>query len=135
LVRTAHTVARNKAVPEPKRGKAMPLETLDAIKLFYQDDEHSRQLPGKKDFVSISRNVHQQKRLLLCNLKELYCAFKLKHPSLKVGFSKFCSLRSKWCIIAGATGNHSVCVCTAHQNMKLLLSPLNIKYKEIMNVI
>jgi len=71
----------------------LPLETLNAIAMFYQDDEHSRQLPGKKDFVSLSRNGHQQKQLLHCNLKELYSAFKLKNPLLKVGFSKFCSLR------------------------------------------
>jgi hypothetical protein len=41
-------------------------QTFDAgvaamIQEFYQNDEHSRQLPGKKDSVSVSKNVHVQK--------------------------------------------------------------------------
>ena len=65
---------------------------------------------GKKDYVSISKNVHKQRRLLLCNLKELYSAFKQRHPGAKIGFSKVCSLRPKWCVPVGSTGTHSVCV-------------------------
>jgi hypothetical protein len=54
-------------------------------------------MSGKKDYVSVSRNVHKQRRLLLCNVKELYSAFnKERYPDAKVGFSKFCSLRPKW---------------------------------------
>ena len=30
-------------------------------------------------------------------------------------------LRSKSCILAGSSGTHSVCVCTIHQNVILLL--------------
>ena len=37
-------------------------------------------MPGSKDYVSIGRNVHMQKRLLLCDLKEIYAAFKQEHP-------------------------------------------------------
>jgi hypothetical protein len=72
------------------------------IREFHQNDEHSRQLPGKKDSVRISKNVHVQKRLILCNLKELYEAFKTKIPIAKVGFSKFCQLRPKWCVLVEA---------------------------------
>ena len=60
----------------PKKGKTLPQETLDLVQSFYEDDECSRQLPGKKDFVSISRNVHKQKQLILCNLSELHSAFR-----------------------------------------------------------
>ena len=42
------------------------------VQLFFEDDAHSRLMPGEKDFVSIKKNVHKQKRLPLCNLKELY---------------------------------------------------------------
>ena len=41
-------------------------------------------MPGKKDYISIARNVHVQKRLILCNLTELYAEFKKKYTSLKV---------------------------------------------------
>ena len=55
----------------------------------------------------------------LCNLSELYSAFKEKHFDLKVASMKFASLTPKWCLVAGAAGTHSLGVCTAHQNVKL----------------
>ena len=45
----------------PKKGKTLPQETLGLVQSFYEDDEYSRQMPGKKDYVSIDRNVHKQK--------------------------------------------------------------------------
>ena len=113
-------------VPQPVIEKRLSEKTVNSVLEFYQNDEYSRQLPGKKDCVSIGKNVHVSKRLILCNLKELYTAFKDKHPDLKISFSKFASLRPKWCITVGPKGTHSVCVCTAHQNMKLLLSSVNL---------
>ena len=87
--------------------------------------------------VSIGKNVHVSKWLILCNLKELYTAFKDKHPDLKISFSKFASLRPKWCITVDPKGTHSVCVCTTHQNVKLLLSSLNLSkdYHELLELI
>ena len=67
-------------------------------------------------------HVHIQKRLVLSNLKEVYRAFKDAHPDRKIGFSKFAELRPQYCVLAGASGTHSVCVCTIHQNMKLMFS-------------
>ena len=67
---------------------------------------------------------HVQKRLILCNLNDLYAEFKRIYPTLKIRFTKFCSLRPKWCVYAGASGTH--CVCTHHQNVVLLV---NATYK------
>jgi len=81
-------------------------------------------MPGIKDYISVKRDelrVHAQKRLILGNLKELYIAFKEKHPGHKIDFSKFADLRPKECILAGRNGTHSVCVCTIHQNFKLMI--------------
>ena len=110
---------------------------INNITSFYCDDEYSRQLPRKKDYVSIGKNQHMSKRLLLCNLKELYSCFKLNYQDEKVSFSKFASLRPKWCIIAGPKNTHSVCVCSYHQNVKLLLSSIGIEhlYYEIIDMI
>ena len=36
-------------------------------------------------------------------------------------FSRFASLRPRECINAGARGAHSVCVCTIHHNVKLMM--------------
>ena len=56
----------------------------EEIVSFYEDDEISRIMPGKKDYVSIGRNIHKQKRLLLANLKELHSIFKLKYPARQI---------------------------------------------------
>ena len=35
----------------------------------------------------------------LCNLQEVYTTFKEKLPNANIGFSKFCALRPKWCVL------------------------------------
>ena len=87
-------------------------------------------MPGKEDYISVITDhgrVHKQKRLVLGNLKELYQAFKNEHPTLHIGFTKFAELRPKHCILAGASGTHAVCVCTIHQNVKLMLEGVKIQ--------
>ena len=86
-------------------------------------------MPGKKDFVSVTADgekSHVQKRLILCNLKEAFVAFKEEHPDKNIHFSKFAELRPKECVLAGASGTHSVCVCTIHQNTKLMISGMKL---------
>ena len=68
-------------------------------------------MPGMKDFVSVKigdTRMHVQKRLILCNLREVYASFKTKHGNAQIGFSKFADLRPKECVLAGASGTHSV---------------------------
>jgi len=128
LIRTARELKKVNGIlakPELKKGKILPQKTLDLVQSFYEDDEYSRQMPGKKEYVSIDRKVHKQKRLVLCNLSELYTSFKEKYPDVKIGFSKFCTLRPKWCVLAGPSGTHSVCVCSIHQNAVLLVDAVN----------
>ena len=74
------------------------------------------------------KRVHVQKRLVLSNLREVYHEFKEKFPDLKIGFSKFAELRPKHCILAGASGTHAVCVCTIHQNAKLMMLELQLSH-------
>ena len=59
--------------------------------------------------------------MVLCNLQEVYIEFKDEFPDQKVGFSKFVELWPKHCILAGASGTHSVC---GHQNVKLMMFTL-----------
>ena len=80
------------AKPARASRKGIDEKIVALVHSFYQDDEFSRLLPGSKDFVSIGYKVHQQKRLLLCNLKELFVEFKNHHQNIKISFSKFCSL-------------------------------------------
>ena len=111
---------------KPKKGKIIPHSVVQLVKAFYCDDEFSRLMPGKKDCESTLKGVHQQQRLLLLNLNELYTAFKNKFPNEKIGLSKFYMLRPKWCATVGSTSTHSVCVCSIHQNVKLLLKAVNL---------
>ena len=82
-------------------------------------------MPEKKDYVSVSKVKNFATRKSLCNLQELYTAFKEKHPNVNIGFSKFCALRPKWCVLAGSRMTHFVCVCSAHQNVVLLVDPMD----------
>ena len=73
----------------------------------------------------------------LCKLQELYTTFKEKHPNGNIGFSKFCTLRPNWCVLASSKPTHSVCVCSAYQNDVLLVDAMdwNLTYKDLVNKI
>ena len=83
------------ATPREKVGKSLKPQAKQAVLDFYENDEYFQQVPGRNN-VSISLETHKQKRLLLCNLKELYQEFKeFKNPTIGIGFSKFASLHPK----------------------------------------
>ena len=85
LILSARELKRRRGIlaqPSQKKGKAMAQETIDLVHAFYEDDKYSRQLPGKKDYISIQKDVHKQKWLVLCNLHELFVAFKEINPDV-----------------------------------------------------
>ena len=41
-------------------GKTLPEDIRTLVVNFFEDDEFSRLMPGKKDYVSISKNVHKR---------------------------------------------------------------------------
>ena len=110
LIRNARLLKSEKGVfslPTNKIGKKLSKEVAVLVENFYQDDEYSRMMPGKKDYVSIGKDrkerIHVQKRLLLSNLNELYTEFKKINADIKIGFSKFCTLRPKWSVYVHIT--------------------------------
>ena len=48
-----------------KKGKTITTETLHLVTNVYEDDNFSRQVPEKKDYVSVSKGVHKQKLCIL----------------------------------------------------------------------
>jgi hypothetical protein len=127
LVKKSRAVKKEKGIlgqSDKYKGKPLSDELKGDIKQFYEDDEYSRMCPGMKDSVSVRDRdgapVKHQKRLVLSNLDELFAAWKERSPEKKVGFSTFAALRPKWCVLAGATGTHAVCVCKYHQNPILM---------------
>ena len=100
---------------------------------FYLDDKFSREMSEAKEYVSISYKQHKQKRLLLCNLTELYAIFQEKFHNSKVGFSKFCACCPKWSKTIGSSRSHSVWACAIHQNTILACYASNLDYKDLIN--
>lgn len=126
-------------VPRMSKGRVISEEEMKKIIEFYETDEVSRMCPGQKDKLMVRNKdgvkEQQQKRLVLSNLKELYEGYKSNTDNPRVGFSTFAAMRPKWCVLAGSSGTHCVCVCQHHQNPKLQLAGLGIAgltYKDLM---
>ena len=79
-------------------------------------------MPGKKDYVSICRNVHNVQciRTVQCIQRQIS---QHKNQIFQVLHSK-----TKWCVLAGSSGTHSVCVCSTHQNAVLLVDTIDWDY-------
>ena len=134
LVRKARKLKHEKGILGAKKGQPVKDDVKEKVWEIYESEEFTRICPGKKDYVSVYINgvkIHKQKRLILVQLKELYLEY-------KIGFSKFCELRPKWCITVNSSGTHSVCVCSYHQNTKLMCAALpnghSVSYKNLMEV-
>lgn len=102
----------------------IPLEIVNLVKAFYRSSDISSDRPAMGDKIVIrdenGEKKEEQIKLVLMNLKEAYEEFKKTYPNVKIGFSKFASVRPKECILAlDKKGMHDVCVCIYHQNTKL----------------
>ena len=86
MARKAKEIVREKGIlssPDPKPGRTLSPQIVDLVTRFYESDETSRIMPGKRDCVSVrppEGRVNVQKRLILSNLKELYSLFKDHFP-------------------------------------------------------
>jgi hypothetical protein len=75
----------------PKPGKTLNKVTVEVVKSFYNSDEVSTVMPSKKYYISIKVSgvkIHEQKQLLLCNLKELHSHFKNSHLKFAIASQK-----------------------------------------------
>ena len=118
-----------------KSPKKLTTKVVNQIVNFYEDDSNSRLLPGAKDYISIKTvdgRQHIQKRLILCNLSELYQKWLEESKSngiVKVGLTSFALLRPQHCFVAGKSGTHTVCVCIDHQDPYLMVKSLKNEFK------
>ena len=61
MVRQSRKLLKEKgllAMPDSKRGKNLSEETVVLVKQFYCDDEFTRLIPDKTNFISIGKNKH-----------------------------------------------------------------------------
>ena len=139
LAKKAIKIRQEKGIlgkPERKaRSDCIPEEIKIRVTNFYCNDLNSRIMPGKKECVKIKKHVYEQKRLILCNLGELYALYKQEYSADKLGFSTFCNLRPKWCVLPDASGTHTVCVCSICQNFKLAVraTKTSLSWKEFIS--
>ena len=117
-------------LPDKRKGKKFSVETENLVKQFYERDNISRLMPGLKDVISVKQNdgkrINMQKRLLLSNLNELNTLFKNEYENVKISFAKFVQLRPAYCVLAGSSSIHVVCVYVHHENVKLMPNGIDL---------
>ncbi|KAJ8876648.1 hypothetical protein PR048_021093 [Dryococelus australis] len=96
---------------ESKRAtNILKVATNKALFVFFQNDDYSRLMPGKKDCKSVQGSTvaieNIQKRLIFCDLKEL----------------------PKCCVLASSASTHSICICLYYHSVKLLFSAIKSQH-------
>ena len=78
------------------------------------------------------KQVKYQQNLLLKKEK----LSPLKYSNVNIGFSQFYAQRPKWCVLTGSKMTHSICVCSADQNVVLLVDAMNgdVTYKDLIKL-
>lgn len=112
---------------------AITEETVELVKQFYGMDSVSRIMPGKADTICVKidgKKFKERKRHLVMTVAETWEQFKTQYPDVKVGLSKFASLRPKHILLSSQTPQN-VCGCIYHSNMILLLESLHRKVPSI----
>ena len=57
MVRKAKELVKQKGIlstPNPRHGHTLAVETSDLVQSFYESDEVSRMMPGRKDYIYVS---------------------------------------------------------------------------------
>lgn len=89
-------------------------------------------MPGMRDsFKKYDENGNSyliQKRMLLACLRDLYIECK-QSLGIKVGLTKFMSLKPEHCVFASHHSAHNICICVYHENTNLILKGLETIFK------
>ena len=127
------------AKPASKKGKTITTETLHLATFMKMANSVGRCLKRKTMLVWVKKYIIKNFSTCksLCNLQELYTAFKEKHPNVNIGFSKFSALRTKCFVLPGSKMTHSFCVCSVHHNVVLLVDAMDweLTYDEMIKKI
>ena len=96
---------------------------------FYYDSDISRELPGKRDQMTIKSPIDGErvvisKKILEVTLSEAYNLYRKKFPDDVIGQRKFESLRPIDVFFAKAH-HREICCCSYHTNVEFALKSLN----------
>ena len=87
-------------------------------------------MPGLKDEMTVWKNGKKQrlrKHYLTMFLREAYAVFRKIHPSMTIGFSTFCRLRTANVLLLKNTPKDQ-CKCKTHENFRMKLKALDSKF-------
>jgi hypothetical protein len=106
------------AYPTTSRGnESLDDGTIEKVLDYYRRDGVSRPSANAKDALLINGS-HVVKRFMEMTISQAFESFRTEFPSVKIGRSKFFSLRPKE---VKPESPHDVCVCIYHENIALLL--------------
>lgn len=128
---TGIPLVKRKTISNGGNQKLAP-EVIKKVQSFYQFNHVSRQTAGRKEFVVSwkgGKKEHLQKRYLLFSLKEAHALFLKDNPTVKIGLSKFSSLRPVNVVLSSSMPRN-VCCCQYHENIKLLCDCLSKEVSE-----
>ena len=108
MIERAKNLAQEKGVysePEAYTGHPIDESTEKIVMEYYINDDFncSRQSPNKSDIITVKINDKKEKkvtRFLTRSLKATYKAFENDYPELRIGKSKFYSLRPKYVLLS-----------------------------------
>ena len=129
MIEKAKNLAQEKGVysePEVYTGHPIDERTEKIVMEYYINDNFncSRQCPNKSDVITDKLNDKKEKkvkRFLTRSLKATYEIFKNDYPELRIGKSKFYSLRPKYVLFSPIK---EVCLCIYYANYNLFLTSL-----------
>ena len=107
-------------------------ETEKRIKDFYLNTDIVYTMPGMNDELTVWENGVKskiRKYYLIMFLKEVYELFKQCHSDVRVGFSKFASLRPVNVLLL-KDQHPDQCKCETHENFMLKIKGLGLTYDE-----
>ncbi len=114
--------------PKPSTDKGISNESKDLVVKFYEKDDISKMMPGRKDYKVVKTTggkESRQKRVMVLTVHEAYAIFNENNPGL-MKVSKFASLRPEHVMLASRMP-HNVCGCKLHSDIILLLESLHRK--------
>ena len=125
-----HRIQLETKMKEQLQENSLTKETIKFIEDFYMQSDIVYTMPGLRDEMTVWSNGTKQKlrKYYLCHyVKEVYSMFKSAHPSIKVGFSKFASLRPQNVVLLKNQPEEQ-CKCKTHENFYLKLKALRLDY-------
>ena len=106
-------------------------EVVSCIRQFYFRPDIIYTVPDMKGEMTIWVNgvkSKERKHYMTMFLREAYAIFKVVHPEVHVGFSKFCECRPQNVLLLHDSPRDQ-CRCKIHENLILRLKGLRIQYQ------